>query len=884
MATIIGNIKQFFNDLKQSKVILEEGQASEMNAVFRFRYSLFKELLSANSDLLSIMSEMDEKLKGEEVFGFTYLRNQSNKALHNAFQMAKCINVMSGGKYHGLFGALERIHEAIKVILGEKKAEPAPVTVASYDDITLKDADWVGGKNANLGEIGHYLSLAVPRGFAITTGAFHRFFEYNDLQEEIIRKKNLVFNDEIEVLNEISEEIIKLILGKPMPPDLEEEIEAQCRQFWPDSEKKLLAMRSSAVGEDGEISYAGQYLTLLGVTRDQVAESYKSIIASLYSARSISYRSSKGVYDEDLAMAVACLEMVDSRASGVLYTRHPYDITNEHILINAVWGLGPYAVDGIITPDTYMVAKDEKFSILEQLISEKPVQLVLKPGGDVMESEVPGKLRTAPCLQEEQIRELARYGLALEEHYQCPQDVEWALDPEGRLVILQSRPLKIQNPRDLSLVKAKPLAGYELLVDHCEVASQGVGKGPVFHVRSLEDLSVFPEGGVLFARHSSPEYVVVMHHASAILVEAGSVSGHMAALSREFDVPMLIARQPLMRTLAPGMEVTVDAYTGRVYRGEVPELLQAVKKTEAHMKGTPVYEYLQRIAEFISPLNLVNPQSPRFRAEKCKTLHDIARFCHEFSYSEMFQISDIASKHHGWSLKLAASLPMDIHLIDLGDGLRPGVPIRRYAVKVDQISSVPFQALLQGMLNPDLRGRGPRPVNLSGFLSVVREQTLDPGHRGQRFGDRSYAIIADRYLNFSSRVGYHYSVIDAYCGDTINKNYITFTFKGGAADSVRKNRRVRAISLILAEEGYKVSVKGDKVDARLQKYPKSYMITRLDSLGRLLIFTRQMDMLMATEESVEWAARNFLDGNYHLTTPPSSKREEEKCVVEGNGA
>ena len=117
-------------------------------------------------------------------------------------------------------------------------------------------------------------------------------------------------------------------------------------------------------------------------------------------------------------------------------------------------------------------------------------------------------------------------------------------------------------------------------------------------------------------------------------------------------------------------------------------------------------------------------------------------------------------------------------------------------------------------------------------------------------------------------MGYHYSVVDAYCGDTINKNYVSFTFKGGAADSVRKNRRVRAIALILEREGFKVGVKAEKVDARLQKYPKAYIEEKVDMLGRLLIFTRQLDMLMTSEESVRWAAENFLAGNYKLNVRP----------------
>jgi pyruvate,water dikinase len=152
----------------------------------------------------------------------------------------------------------------------------------------------------------------------------------------------------------------------------------------------------------------------------------------------------------------------------------------------------------------------------------------------------------------------------------------------------------------------------------------------------------------------------------------------------------------------------------------------------------------------------------------------------------------------------------------------------------------------------------------------MKEQSFAPDKVGERFGDRSYAIIADKYLNFSSRVGYHYSVIDAYCGDTINKNYITFTFKGGAADSIRRNRRVKAISLILEQEGFKVTVKSDKVDAQLKKYPKSYIESRMDILGRLLIFTRQLDMLMVSDNSVEWVAKSFLTGNYKLVKQDSS--------------
>jgi len=312
-----------------------------MNGLFRFRYAQFKELLVANSELLNTLSEIDEKLKGESVFGITFIRKQANKALQQAFQMTKCLCVMSGGKYKELYSALERINLEIKTILAERKIDQVQDSVMPYGEISLKDADWVGGKSANLGEIANNLHIAVPQGFAITTKAFHTFLEHNDLKEEIIKLKNQIYTDEIEQLNHLSTAAHDLIKASPLPAVLEDEIHAACTKLWGENQKILLAMRSSAVGEDGEISFAGQYLTLLGLTRSEVCTAYKEIVASLYSARSLSYRSSKGVHEEDLAMAVACLEMVDSKASGVLYTRHPYDIINEHILIKAVCGLGP---------------------------------------------------------------------------------------------------------------------------------------------------------------------------------------------------------------------------------------------------------------------------------------------------------------------------------------------------------------------------------------------------------------------------------------------------------------------------------------------------------------------------------------------------------------
>jgi pyruvate,water dikinase len=353
-----------------------------------------------------------------------------------------------------------------------------------------------------------------------------------------------------------------------------------------------------------------------------------------------------------------------------------------------------------------------------------------------------------------------------------------------------------------------------------------------------------------------------MPKAQAIVTDSGSISGHMASLSREFSLPTLLDTKVATRTISQGQTITVDAYACRVYDGRVPELLEFRQARESYLKDTPVYETLKQVAELILPLRLVDPKSPEFAPDFCRSLHDLGRLVHELSYSEMFKISDLVSTREGYAMKLDAPIPLDLYLIDLNGGLVGG--LHGHKVAVDQVASIPLQALLKGMLHPEVRGREPRPIQFSGLLSVMREQMLAAPGMEDRFGERSYAIISDKYLNFSSRVGYHYSVLDVYCGQTMNKNYITFSFKGGAADEVRRNRRVRAIAIALIGLDFSVEVKGDRVDARLQKYDSAVIEEKLDQIGRLLIFTRQMDMLMTSEISVETVAKNFLQGNYAL--------------------
>jgi pyruvate,water dikinase len=851
------------------RYISQKKSPSENNLpdLFRFKYSCFKMLLDSNAEFLNVITDLEEKLRGEQVFGMSYVRTRSAKAVFHALRMIKNLDDISGHRYTRLFDVLENIDLKIKEILNRKKEVSISELILPYSEINAEMIDWVGGKNANLGEIESKIGLPIPRGFAITTKAFDSFFLNADLFDKVSKKKMEIDPDDPEDVKNISDDIRALILSADVPPSIEEAITLAYAELAgepsygksPGSFMRV-SMRSSAIGEDSELSFAGQYLSKLNVPHEQLITTYKEIVASLYSPRAIAYRLNKGIRDEDIAMGVACIEMIESVASGVMYSRNPLNMLEENIIITAVWGLGPYVVDGVVTPDVFTVGKDGR--TISSEISRKRVQLICKPEGGLTEISVADDLMEKPSLSAEKIAVLAGYARKLEEHYGCAQDIEWALDRNGRLIILQSRSLRAEDAGKRYPV-SPVFTGYPLLIEKGVTVSGGIGFGPAFHVSSEEDLLQFPDGAVLVAKHSSPKIAMVMKKTRAIITDKGNIAGHMATLAREFAIPTIVSTDVATSVIPAGMEITVDAYSGRVYQGKVPELEVLQITGGFPMKETPVFRILREVSDWIVPLYLLDPGSPDFAPSYCRTLHDISRLVHEFSYSEMFILSDFVSDKKGMAFKLKVNIPLDLYVIDLGSGVTEK-NLNSNGISPDKIASIPLKALLVGLMNKNFQQSQCRPVEFKGFLSVMREQMLSPPSVAERFGDRSYAIISDKYLNFSSRVGYHYSIIDSYCSRTVNMNYISFSFKGGAADDVRKNRRARAISRILKALDFNTEVSGDRVNARYQKHELHLMEEKLDIIGRLLQFTRQMDMLMTNEASIEVLAENFLKENYNL--------------------
>lgn len=444
-------------------------------------------------------------------------------------------------------------------------------SVVWFEEVGRDDLGLVGGKGANLGELTR-AGIPVPPGFVVTADTYFHFITQNGL-EPVIKKElfNLDVHDS-RVLNDRAARIRQRIIEAAMPAH----IAADIREAYARLGEGPVAVRSSATAEDlPEASFAGQQSTFLNVVgAENVVLAVQACWASLFEGRAIFYREEAGYDHTKVGLAVPVQRMVQSEKSGVMFTVEPVTSDATKITIEAVYGLGEGIVSGEISPDLYMVNK-ESLQIVSRTVVEQDrmiAQAANSDGGHEGANawlEVAPELREAQKLSDEQIRELARIGRSVEEHYGSHQDIEWAYEG-GQFYLTQARPvttMRQQHDTDDGSEETAPvlLSG--------QPASPGVGIGGVRIVLDPHDIDIVRPGDVLVAEMTTPDFVPAMKRASAIITERGGRTCHAAIVSRELGIPCVVGAGHATTQLAVGREVTVDGSTGVVYEGRAESRL-----------------------------------------------------------------------------------------------------------------------------------------------------------------------------------------------------------------------------------------------------------------------------------------------------------------------
>lgn len=789
-------------------------------SLIRAKYGDFKELLRADARALDLVADLEAHLYGHDPADSARIRWLVSELIRTARRMAESLGRMNED-FATVIATVDRIAADIALRLEPQRMGADPPYILSLDE-AASCPEQAGGKAANLSRA-RAAGVPTPPGFVITASAFGLFVRENNLEREIERRFAAVRLSDHDAIVRVTGELQELILEGDVPAVVARAIAAATADLV--GPGQLLAVRSSALAEDGRISFAGQYASELHVDPGDIVAAYKRVLAGKYCPRAVSYRIRHGLSDADTAMAVLVLPMVEAFSAGVVYTRDPAcpAVGGEAMGVYVVEGLAANLVDGSVTPGKYYLTREEHPRL------------------------VPGCACEGHALFPETVlRELGRWGMLLERIFGEPQDVEWTHGPRG-LRIVQTR--RLHQDKDPQPAIAEDGTECEILAAGLDCASPGAACGPVHHAPLGSDFRSIPKGAMVVTSTLRPALSQFLDRIAAVIATSGSRASHFASVARERGVPVVVGC--LGVELQPGRVVTVDAVSGRIFAGCVSGVLERTQTAQA--ARTVARREHAEVVEMTVRLGLTDPDASDFTPAGCRSLHDVVRFCHETSVREMFSLVRRDGRGMGRSRRLVTDLPLVMYLLDLGGGLDARAP-HSGPVEPTDVSSRPMRALWSGLADPAMAwDRTQRHVDweefdrISGGIFRLDSRLL-----------ASYALISDDYVHLNIRFGYHFSIVDSVCSELPGANYVNFRFKGGGAGLTQRLHRLEFMTRVLTHAGFDISTRGDMLDASLHRLPRSEAERGLRCLGLVLAGTRLMDMRLTSVEQAWQEADAFL--------------------------
>jgi pyruvate,water dikinase len=814
----------------------------------RAKYRLFRRLLGLNNELLENLAELEEESSWTS-FRHARVRMGIRALFDGTADMVEVLNKLTSDRYFDLANVVASFRADVWKFLerASEREDEAPFTLG-LEEIRTESAPLVGGKAASLARIECDLGTHIPEGFVVTVEGYREFLEHSDLGTQL---RNLLAPARLDQQADFQRRCQmahQLVLEAPVPRALAEAILAATRARGLDTGLSL-AVRSSAAGESTELSFAGQFETVLDVPASGLVAAWKQVVASRFSPRAVFYRRAAGVADVDTPMAVLVQRMVPARASGVLFSRRPEEPKGAAMLISADRGLGPDVSAGVADADQLLVARGGKHPVLQRRIVRKAVELVGTDGGGVAHRPVAAEAQLGPAISDDEASALAATALAIERYFGVAQDIEWAIDADGRIFVLQARPLRANA---LQAAQAELPAGVKALASGGAPVWPGRAVGPVHLARTPVEEEATPVGALLVVPQLSPDCVRLLPRVCGIVSEHGTVTGHAASILREFRVPSVLGMAGALQALEAGGEMSLDVATRQVFSGALwPELRGRLPAglTDRGTAGLP-----ELLADRITNLS----GNAFLGTWACQSVHDVIRFAHEMAIQAMFDIGDrLLHSPIGGVKRLVCPPPIYVHVVDLGNGLAPH---SGEAVTPEQVLSAPFQALWRGLSDPSFE---PERTERSGpFAAVLSNTMVTSGSR--ELGSPNYACLTDCYLNMSSRQAYHFTVVDSFLSDSANANHISIRLRGGGAASWQRGLRVQFAAEVLRLHHFTVSTRGDLLTGWVRGVDRATGEAELATVGHLLRYLSRLDMWMTDPSQVRRYFDAFVEAEARL--------------------
>lgn len=786
----------------------------------RSLFAKFQRIQKLNTRVLELMAEMEQALGGEYIFDRAFLDRSVRQLSSLTYQVVYSINAMSQNRYMDLYDRFQSIKSILDDVLGGGLGPYANSLTLPYSELSLEMEPLVGVLNVCLAEAKARLDIEAPEGFAVTVTGCRRFLEANGIdgttsngnRDEMARTLDAAsWPDELKTA--IQEELDRLSAKRP-------------------ALNHLTVRACSAGGPPGilpEIKGATRVLPedIFSACKDALAEYIVKTNGS----------------ESKASVALAIHEATPAVAAGSIKS-----LASAHFA-SGLFSITAAPLDPPQESERFLVRRIYPFELVQTDRSAPGANDTRQGTAKALEHKSRHFLRGSSLLEPAFLRALAESTLAIERMIGCMQEIQWARGDSDRPILLDVRVSDGATDEGSPACKTGDvLHKANVLLKGGETVQTGIVAGRVVHVANDGDLQDFPHGGIAIVHAANPKLSLILRKASGIVTEIGSSIGHLATVARELRIPAVFGATGALARIPNGAEVTLDAGEQTVFEGLIESLLSCGQCGSELYPTDPEYATLRSLLRWIMPLDLIDPDSPDFSVENCRTYHDLIHFAHERSVDELLHIQEYANGVNNLQARsIHLGIPAEIVVVDLGGGIRETAS---NVLTVDDVTSVPFREFLRGLTLKEMWSCAPVAFRLRDIFSGL-DRTFAAMSASPEYSGVNHAIVGANYMNLGLRLGYHFSVVDSTLGDNVNQNTVYFRFAGGFGDERKRALRARLIQSVLEELRFRVMVKGDLVVGKLKIASRAEVGDALITLGQLTGFTRQLDLSMTSEEKIE---------------------------------